>query len=107
MKSHVVLKIALFFLVFAAAVTPAVFTFEGSSFQTTPTAAAANDPRAIADNYVRQNLAQLGLVESDISDWVISDAYKTKHNGVTHVYFQQRLAGIRVLNGILNVNVTK
>jgi extracellular elastinolytic metalloproteinase len=107
MRSHVVLKIALFLLVFAAAVTPAVFTFEGSSFQTTPTAAAANDARVIAENHVRQNLARLGLVESDISDWIVSDAYQTKHNSVTHIYFQQRLGGIRVLNGILNVNVSR
>jgi len=105
MRSRVVLKIALVLFVVGAAIAPVVFTFEGSSFQ--PTAAAAVDPRAIAENYVRQNLAQLGLIESDISDWVISDAYVTQHNGVTHVYFQQRLAGIQVLTGILNTNVTR
>ena len=103
MKSHVAPKVALIILVVAAALAPAVFTFKESA----PSAAAAADPRAIADNYVRQNLAQLGLIESDISDAVISDAYETKHNGVTHVYFQQRLAGIQVLTGILNTNVTK
>ncbi|HEV2903499.1 MAG TPA: hypothetical protein VGW32_00540, partial [Pyrinomonadaceae bacterium] len=80
MKSHVVLKIALIIFVIAAAITPAVFILEGNSSQAAPNAVATNDPRAIAENYVRQNLTQLGLVESDISDWVISDAYKTNHN---------------------------
>jgi hypothetical protein len=65
------------------------------------------DALAVAQNHVRQNLATLRLVESDINEWVVSDRYATKHNGVTHVYFQQRLGGIGVLNGILNVNVTR
>lgn len=104
MRSHVALRVATIILVVAAAIAPAVFTFKGAA----PSAAAAvTDPRAIAENYVRQNLAQLGLIDSDISDALITDAYETKHNGVTHVYFQQRLAGIQVLTGILNTNVTK
>jgi extracellular elastinolytic metalloproteinase len=69
--------------------------------------AAQSDPVQIAQAHVGANLASLGLTEGDIAEWVVSDHYATKHNGVTHVYFQQRLAGIRVFNGILNVNVSQ
>lgn len=67
---------------------------------------AAGDPLAVATSYVKANLSTLGLSESDVADMVVSDQYATRHNGVTHVYFKQRLNGIEVFNGILNVNVT-
>lgn len=110
MKSHVVLKIALFVFVLAAATAPTIFTsaVEGNSSQLLPATNQTNaNARTIAENHVRQHLGQLGLAASDIEDWTVSDIYQTKHNGVTHVYFQQRLSGIRVLNGILNVNVSR
>jgi hypothetical protein len=35
----------------------------------------------------------------------VTDAYTTKHNGVTHVHLQQRVAGLPVANARANVNV--
>ncbi|HEX2120095.1 MAG TPA: M36 family metallopeptidase, partial [Thermoanaerobaculia bacterium] len=43
----------------------------------------------------------------DTSGMTVNDSYATKHNGVTHVYFVQRHAGIAVWNGIANVNVAR
>lgn len=65
----------------------------------------AADPVVIATDYVQANRVSLGLTDSDIADMIVNDQYATRHNGVTHVYFKQRLSGIEVFNGILNVNV--
>lgn len=65
----------------------------------------AADPLAVAKGYVNSNRVALGLSESDIADMIVNDQYATAHNQVTHVYFKQRLNGIEVYNGILNVNV--
>nr|MDQ3804483.1 hypothetical protein [Acidobacteriota bacterium] len=62
---------------------------------------------ALAEQHVRANLASLGLTDADISEWRVSDRYVTKHNGVTHVYFTQRLGGVEVFGGVLNVNVAR
>ncbi len=59
----------------------------------------------IALAYIEANAADLGLTAADISDMAISDQYTSQHNGVTHIYFQQQLNGIRVHNAILNINV--
>lgn len=46
-----------------------------------------------------------GLTAEDITEYNISNAYKTEHLNVTHVYLQQRYQDIRVFNGILNLNL--
>ncbi|HEY3176922.1 MAG TPA: M36 family metallopeptidase [Candidatus Polarisedimenticolia bacterium] len=67
----------------------------------------SGDPVDIAQGYVRNNRAALGLTEADLRDIVIRDRYRTEHNGVTHIYIAQTLRGIEVFNGLINVNVTK
>jgi len=57
--------------------------------------------------FVQQNIDQLKLVESDITNIKVQDMYMTKHNGVTHIYYVQQYADIPVHNAILNVNITK
>ncbi|KAJ2084254.1 hypothetical protein H4R24_000196 [Coemansia sp. RSA 988] len=37
----------------------------------------------------------------------VKSAYRSKHNGVTHVYFKQVVNGIEVVNGNANVNIDK
>lgn len=64
------------------------------------------DPLEIAISFMQENHAALGLTAEDVSEWVVTNHFVTKHNGVTHVYFQQQLAGIGVHAGILNVNVS-
>jgi Zn-dependent metalloprotease len=62
-------------------------------------------PADIALDYVDSHKAELGLVQGDLVDLIVRDEVRTRHNGVTHVYLQQRLGGVEVVNGILNVNV--
>jgi extracellular elastinolytic metalloproteinase len=119
MKSQKLLRLGLFGITLFLVVAPALFTSSaqlgvqptGASTSTQlpgkiPTAAKA-DAVVIAEQHVRGNLTSLGLTTDDIAEWRVSDRYSTAHNGVTHVYFLQRLGGVEVLNGIMNVNVAR
>ena len=116
MKSQKFLRLGLFGVTALLAITPALFTSSAqlgvpttstSSQLPTKSAAAKPDAVAIAEQHVRGNLGSMGLTSADIAEWRVSDRYSTAHNGVTHVYFLQRLNGIEVLNGIMNVNVSR
>lgn len=65
----------------------------------------ATDPAAAARAHIENSRAAFGLTASDTTEMTLSDSYRSKHNGVAHVYYVQRLRGIRVFNGIANVNV--
>lgn len=69
------------------------------------TAQAAVDPVAIARSHIEAQRPALGLVASDTAEMIVTDNYRSKHNGVSHIYYQQRLRGIPVWNGVTNVNV--
>ncbi len=49
----------------------------------------------------------LHLEASDMQDVVVSDAYSSKHNGVHHVYLQQRYNGIPITNSLLNATIDR
>ncbi|KAF9916182.1 Fungalysin/Thermolysin Extracellular metalloproteinase 5 [Lobosporangium transversale] len=57
------------------------------------------DPKKVATDFVQQQLTS--------SDYVVKNAYTSKHNGVTHVYLRQVINGLEVVNGDINVNVDK
>lgn len=59
----------------------------------------------IALRHVEQQREAWGLERSDIADMIVSDAYQSEHNGVTHHYFLQRYMGIEVVNAITGVHV--
>jgi hypothetical protein len=68
---------------------------------------AAGDPLDIALNYLRRNRQSLGLTDEDLADVVVKDRYVTRHNGVTHIYLRQRLGGIELFNGDININIDR
>jgi extracellular elastinolytic metalloproteinase len=47
------------------------------------------------------------FIESKLpgATYEITDNYKTKHNGVTHIYAKQTINGRTVLNAVLNINI--
>ena len=45
------------------------------------------------------------LEKEDISEYEITDRYTSKHNGVTHIYINQKYQGITVFNAITNFNI--
>src|SRR5687768_939219 len=74
----------------------------GSALATPVEAGSAADA---ALDYVRRHKQDLGLTGSDVNDVVVSSEVTSRHNGITHVYLQQRYREIEVHNAILNVNV--
>ena len=73
-----------------------------TGFLSGPTQGAALD---VAIDFLQSHRQELGLTTDDFNDFVVSDQYVSRHTGVTHVYLQQRLDGVEVSNGILNINV--
>ena len=67
----------------------------------TPTERATRAARA----HLKQQGHKAGLSPSDLGDLAVSSVVPSKHNGVTHVYLQQRHAGIEVHGAIATVNV--
>jgi extracellular elastinolytic metalloproteinase len=68
---------------------------------------AYTEQTSIALKYLTDHALDLGLSVDDVRDVRVTDAYQTKHNGVTHVYVQQQYAGIPVYNGLFSLNVDK
>ncbi|KAG0216413.1 Fungalysin/Thermolysin Extracellular metalloproteinase 5 [Mortierella sp. GBA30] len=62
-------------------------------------AGSAVSPQKVATDFVEKHLTT--------SDYIVKNAYTSKHNGVTHVYLRQRIDGLEVVNGDINVNVDK
>ncbi|KAG0276017.1 Fungalysin/Thermolysin Extracellular metalloproteinase 5 [Linnemannia exigua] len=62
-------------------------------------AGSAANPAKAATDFVEQQLTS--------SDYIVKNAYTSKHNGVTHVYLRQVVDGLEVVNGDINVNVDR
>ncbi len=67
--------------------------------------AQSQTPLNIAVRHVEQNFKHWELTQEDVSDMVVTDNYRSKKSGVTHIYFNQRHAGIIAQNAIINVNI--
>ncbi len=57
--------------------------------------------------HLERNAAALGLTQDDLADKIVTDQYPSARSGITHIYFKQRLQGIEVANGTINVNVDR
>ena len=71
------------------------------------TAVSPGKPMDLALAFVRSNVAALGLEQSDLQGYVVSDVVYSRVTGATHIYLQQRHAGIPVYNAQLQVNVNR
>ncbi len=67
--------------------------------------AQVQNPMEIALRYIEQQRSTLGLTEADIANYVISDNYSSKNNGVTHIYLLQQYEGIDVFAAMININI--
>lgn len=75
---------------------------EWNPFLTAPSNA---DAEEIARQYIRDHVADLGISAADADGWVVSDRSTSAQNGVTFIYLQQELDGIRVHNAIVNFGI--
>ena len=64
-------------------------------------------PLDIAVGFIKQNRQKFGLSESDLLDLKVMDQYTSQHNGVTHIYLRQQIAGIEVVGAELSSNVAR
>jgi len=62
--------------------------------------------RSEALRHFQQKAEDWQLSAEDLQDLQINDQYKSVHNGVTHIYFQQRYLGIPVFNAISAVHIS-
>jgi extracellular elastinolytic metalloproteinase len=72
---------------------------------TSAPAAQSEDPVATALAYVGKNPAELGVTSADVRNLVVTSAYRSRHNGVTHVNLNQRFGDLEVFGGHATVNV--
>jgi len=89
----------------ADAATGAVSALTSQSGYLTDKASGA--PMTLAMNFVRTNLAALGLEAADLQGYAVTDVVYSKVTGATHVYLQQRYRGIPVYNAQLHINVNR
>lgn len=61
--------------------------------------------RETALRFLQENPTMFELSKSDVSDVKVVREYRTKHNGVTHVWMQQQHRGIPVFNGLFGLHV--
>jgi uncharacterized repeat protein (TIGR01451 family) len=61
--------------------------------------------RETALRFLQESPSKFELTPSDVSDVKVVREYRTKHNGITHVWVQQQHRGIPVLNGLFGLHV--
>ena len=71
------------------------------------TDAASGQPMELAMDFVRQNVAALGLQAADLDGYMVSDVVPSAVTGATHIYLQQRYEGIPVYKALLHINVNR
>ena len=69
--------------------------------------AQSQTPMEQALRFIEQNHAEWGLNAEDIDNLQVSDMYKTQHNGVTHIYFNQAINNTPIYNAIAGVHITE
>ena len=67
----------------------------------------SGQPMTIAMDFVRRNLAALGLEASDLEGYTVSSVVYSKVTGATRIYLQQQYQGIPVYNAQLQINVNR
>jgi extracellular elastinolytic metalloproteinase len=65
----------------------------------------SEDPVDTALAYVGTNAADLGVTGADVRHLVVTSAFRSRHNGVTHVNLNQRYRDLEVFGGHATVNV--
>jgi len=86
------------------AVAPQISLKAHSDFLTGPDPGA---PLDIAKAYLQANSAALGLSVQDINSLKVTNNYQSSGSKVTHIYFQQVVNGLPVVNSNLNINIAR
>ena len=65
-----------------------------------------NTKKLVMDYFVK-HYEKYQLKSEDVKNVKVTDEYKSKHNGVTHIYFRQLYNGIELINATANANISK
>ncbi len=68
----------------------------------------AQSPYAASDlarSALANHAERLGLSAADITDVEVTDQYRTRHNGIEHIWLRQRVDGLPVALALTNVNI--
>jgi len=81
---------------------PAKMLLAAFALAFTQTPFAASDLARFA---LEHQAERLGLSAADIADVEVTDQYRTRHNGIEHVWLRQRVDGLPVALALANVNI--
>ena len=95
-----------FVVLIVAALTAQALTGVAGSASTGAQTAGLSSPEARAISYVQSKPSRFGVTASDVTNLEVSDAYRSDHNGVTHVYLRQTLNDLEVADSAMTVNIT-
>ena len=65
---------------------------------------AQQTPLEIAEKHIDISKKEFQLQTADL-DYILTDNYTDKHNGLTHIYFRQQYAGIEIHSANININI--
>ncbi|HMG15495.1 MAG TPA: hypothetical protein VK590_08620, partial [Saprospiraceae bacterium] len=65
----------------------------------------AQEYRSVIQNYLQESKSKLNLTDQDINNWKITDQYTDKKTGITHIYLNQEISGIRIFNAISSMAI--
>ena len=68
---------------------------------------AVGDPIDVARAYLDRSTDELGLTPGDLRDMELLSSVTSEHNGVTHLYYRQRLDGVEVARGDLSIHLDR
>ncbi len=71
------------------------------------TGARSGDPLEIALDHLRGDRLRLGLASDDLAELVVTDRYRTRRTGTTHLYLRQQVDGIDVFSADLTAVVDR
>ncbi len=64
-------------------------------------------PSSAAKDFLKSNVALLGMKSQDLSSYKITDEVYSKVSGITHIYMRQTHQGLPVYNDQIQVNVSR
>ncbi|KAB2955833.1 MAG: hypothetical protein F9K18_13480, partial [Thermoanaerobaculia bacterium] len=89
---------------------PAYLALAGLFLVATAPAVAGDAPasaRSLALADLARQAPAAGLVAGDLAGVVVTDEVRTGHNGVTHVYFRQRVHGLEIDGAEMGIHVDR
>jgi hypothetical protein len=70
------------------------------------TSPSSSQPIDIAINYLKSKATDFGATPADFNHYILTNQYTDAHNGVTHIYLQQKFNGLPVADAHASVHIT-